>query len=555
MKTLSGGTFAFAPNACRHPHREAMTLIEFVSALSVSALLVVGIHSSIAIALRGMPTSSGPAATALQANRFLDSLATELESAIYVSELTASSLAFSMPDRDGDGLAERVRYAWTGASGGALTRQYNGATAETLASGVDLFALTPAYRSVAETYPSVGIEDATESLLVDNYSLSGTNDNDVTNSNWLAQHFTTTLPAGSYAWRPTRVRFAARQDSIPGFSLVQMRPATATLTPTSQILEQYWLTDSSMTSFYTWQSFSFSSLDPLPSGGAICLVLQRVFGSKSAVLLSTNAYPGLERSSNNGSSWSYDNRKAIVSQLYGKYIRSYGSESINSNYLISMDMVLRMTPSSPTLRTTAALLNHPELLAGKWELKFDRDPTAVDVNGDGAGDWGVSGGGNFDSGSLSGGTWRSGVTQLATSPNCDFATTTVIDLKMQNTSVGGNGATFAFNALRNNSKCAPVLAYLTRQTDGTQTLKVFTKTNDAQSRTLLNLTGLAAAPVQLHLVANATTKNLNISVNDVQYGTFALTPFTSSDTSRVATIGPSGSNAEFSYVRIRVFKE
>ena len=81
--------------------RRGMTLVEFVSAISVAGILIVGIHSSIFISLKSMPASDGAAATALQANRLLDALATELESALYITELTATSIAFSVPDRNG----------------------------------------------------------------------------------------------------------------------------------------------------------------------------------------------------------------------------------------------------------------------------------------------------------------------------------------------------------------------------------------------------------------------------------------------------------------------
>ena len=320
-----------------------MTLIEFVTAISVSTLLIVGIHASLFITLKGLPAADGPAATALQANRFLDRLATELESAIYVTELTATTVAFSLPDRNGDGLAERVRYAWSGIPGGALTRQYNGAAVETIAPQVDLFTLTPASRSVAENYPSLCVEDAAESLLIDYYSMSSTNNNDVTSSNWLAQHYTMTLPAGSYAWRPTRVDFAAREASVPGLSFVEMRPAASNLTPTNEVLTQDWLSQSSLTSSYTWQSYSFPQLDRIPSGGAICMVIERFFGTRSATLLSTNAHPGLQRSSDNGASWNYDNSRGIVSRLYGKRFRSTGTQSVNSTYLTSLDMAVPLS--------------------------------------------------------------------------------------------------------------------------------------------------------------------------------------------------------------------
>ena len=95
------------------------------------------------------------------------------------------------------------------------------------------------------------------------------------------------------------------------------------------------------------------------------------------------------------------------------------------------------------------------------------------------------------------GVWQTSGTQLNTSPNNDFVKTTVVDVKFQNTSVGGNGATFTINALRSGSSCAPVLAYLKKQTDGTQTLTVSTKITDLLPKTLLNVTGLPSQPVLL----------------------------------------------------------
>ena len=59
----------------------------------------------------------------------------------------------------------------------------------------------------------------------------------------------------------------------------------------------------------------------------------------------------------------------------------------------------------------------------------------------------------------------------------------------------------------------------------------------------------------MHLIIDPLTSVVSIRVNDVPYGTFALTPFFCADGSRFAAIGANGSNAEFSYVRIRVLEQ
>ncbi|MGN6545527.1 MAG: hypothetical protein ACTHK7_10805 [Aureliella sp.] len=528
-------------------------LAELVIAIAVSSILLLGIQSALSIALRGVPDPKSGAASTLQANRIVDQLTTELETAIYISERSATSIGFTIPDRNGDGNAERVRYAWTGTPGGILTRQYNGGTVETIGDSVDLFNLTPSTKSVSASYPLAGVEDLLESLLVDNYSTSGLGNNDVTTSNWLGQYFTLTLPAGAVSWRPTRVQFMAKKNSVPGTTSVELQTVSNLLTPSGTVVEQYTLADTAMTTGYAWQSFNITKIGSQTSGSSFALVLRRTGGSKSLTAQSTNAIAGMEKSSN-GNSWSYDNGKALVSRLYGKLTRSTGTGSYSTRYYTSMDLALRMSATAPTLRTTAGLFNHPEVLTGKWELKFDQNPTTVDINGDGAPDWSVSGGGTFDTTSVTNGVWRSSGVLLNTSPGCDFAQTTVVDVKFQSMNRGGRGAIFSMNALRSGSTCAPVTVTLAKQADGTQTLSLQTKTADLVTLSLLSIDNLPAQPVYLQLVLHPGDSSISMTVNGVEYGTFTLIPFLSSDASRAATIGADGGVANFWYASIRVLE-
>jgi hypothetical protein len=220
-----------------------------------------------------------------------------------------------------------------------------------------------------------------------------------------------------------------------------------------------------------------------------------------------------------------------------------------------MAVSLRPAGSTVTQQATAPLYNHPEMLTGKWELDFTKNPTTVDINGDGASDFVVHGGGSFDTSKLVGGVWKStGAQQLDTNPGNDFSKPTVIDLKMRNASVGGNGAVFSLNALRSGSNCVPVSASLALQSDGTQKLTISKKTNDSTTVPLIMLTGLPAQAVSLHLIIDPAIAGISITVNDVQRGTFPLSTYASSDASRYASLTGNGSTAEFSYLRIRVLE-
>ena len=536
--------------------RSGASLIEVMITMLISSIIVTGLQGTIFVALGSVPSSTGIAGTALRASQTADRLATELLTAVYVTERSATTIGFAVPDRDGDGNGERIRYAWTGTPGGPLTRQYNAGPVMTIVEQLDLLSLTPAFKSVTEVYPSVGVEDSAESLLIDRSSTSGSGDNDVTSSNSVGQFFTLTLPAYSYAWRPTRVDFAAKRNSVPATTSVRLRPATGSLSPGNSVLQQTTLTDASLALGYAWKSFNFTGIDPIPSGGAICLTLLDQIGMASATVQSSTSGAGLMKTATGYTDmyWSYDSGKCMVSRLYGKQIRSRGTQSINTNYLTSMEIAMRMTKTSPLQRTTVTFLNHPALLSGEWELRPDRNPTTMDANGDAISDWALNSGGTLSMASMVNGVWQTSGSQLNTNPGSNFAQTTIVDVKFQNTSVGGTGAAVSVNALRSGSKYAPVLVNLQKQSEGTQTLILATKSSDAVTTTLLSVSGLPGQPVWLHLIINPASSSVNISLNGVQYGTYGLTPFSSANGNQFASIGVSASSAEYSYARVRVLE-
>ncbi len=534
-----------------------MSFIEVMISVLISSIIVAGLQGTIFISLQSMPDSAGVASAALRVSQTADRLAAELQTAVSVTERSATMIGFVVPDRDGDGSGERIRYAWTGTPGGELTRQYNGGPAVTIVAQLNLFSLTPTLKGVAEVFPSVGVEDAVESLLIDNSSTSGLGNNDVNLVSSPGQYFTLLLPADSYAWRTTRVELMAKRNSVPALTNVQLRPATGSLTAGYSVLQQLVLADTALSSSYAWKSFSFPGIAPVPSGGAICLTLQNQTGNTTATVASSTSGSGLLKTNfgTGGFYWTYDSGKCMVSRLYGKQIRASGKQSINSNYLTSIEIAMQMTATSPVQRATVALMNHPALVNGEWEFRTDRNPTTVDANGDAFSDWVVNGGGSLSMASMVNTVWQTSGTQLNSNPGSDFAKTTVVDVKFQNTSVGGGGAFFSMNALRSGSTCAPIRINLQRQYEGTQTLTLATKTSDVLPKTLLTISGLPSQSVWLHLIIDPISLSVNISLNGVQYGTYALSPFASTDSSQFAAIGASGSSAEFSWARVRVLEQ
>ncbi|MCC6358895.1 MAG: hypothetical protein IT450_09135 [Phycisphaerales bacterium] len=108
-----------------------------VTALTTMSLLFGAMTSAVVIASRALPNPSDPAEKTATAAEALDQITADLSTAITIKQATPTVLEFTVPDR-GHGPAgpETICYSWSGTPGAAVTRQYNGGTARTLAADV-----------------------------------------------------------------------------------------------------------------------------------------------------------------------------------------------------------------------------------------------------------------------------------------------------------------------------------------------------------------------------------------------------------------------------------
>ncbi|MEO8494723.1 MAG: hypothetical protein ABI614_06615 [Planctomycetota bacterium] len=114
--------------------------MELIVAMTVASLLMAGMMSAIFIAVRSADTNSATA-LAITGSLALEDIAAELRDAVYFKQRTATSVMFTVPDRDGDGDVETIRYSWSGTAGAALLREYNGGTAVAVVDAVHAFSL------------------------------------------------------------------------------------------------------------------------------------------------------------------------------------------------------------------------------------------------------------------------------------------------------------------------------------------------------------------------------------------------------------------------------
>jgi prepilin-type N-terminal cleavage/methylation domain-containing protein len=338
------------------------TLIEMVTSLLMLAILLVAVEASLVASTKAIPDKkslTGAISTgASAANR----LSGELAYALTVTEMGASAITFTVPDRNGDGTPETIRYAWSGIAGDPLTRQYNGAAAGSIVASIQDFQLQ--YDKTSQSYyPTIeGAETLvfsyTNTLLAQNVDVSATS--------YPGEYFVPSLPNGTISWRVTRVKLRAHDNSSPdGIAQVQLRTATPAGTPTNRVLDQATMVENTLGSSATWVEYAFSANSGLDPNAGFCIVIPYVSGSGDCGQVQKNTLSLFSssifiKSLTTGNSWNTSGLDSLLLYVYGKPTRQ--DTVAYKYYLPSVRLSLRTTSNSQSaVATTVKLLNLPQV--------------------------------------------------------------------------------------------------------------------------------------------------------------------------------------------------
>jgi prepilin-type N-terminal cleavage/methylation domain-containing protein len=536
--------------------RRGYTLIELMVAVAASVLLMAGLTS--ALLLAGHAVDPPESLTALRdASDVAYDLMDEVQHTVFLLERSPAAIEFALADMNGDNQSDVVRYSWSGTAGDALQRTLNHGTPQTVLEDVRQFELEYAQRSRAEDLGDLFQESprVTHSQLT---SGSSPGDYDVRSDSWVGQSFAPNLPADAVAWSVNEVELQLRQSGfVWGYSVVEIRPAAGDGRPVSTVLEDETVWELSLNSAYSWRTLNFNHVAHLSPADALCLVVRRGDGSvpcqaryeTGGVSLANH---GLVESSDQGANWSLSTDKGLRFIVRGTYTLRAGAQSITRNYVTGVRVTLRSGgDASSRVHTSTPLLNTPESLSGFWQLDFDRDPTAVDADYDGAGDWIVRGGEDFDEGTLANGVWSVDGKTLDTTPKRDFRQPVTADVRFRSTSEGGAGV-FRLNYDWSGGGRTTVIAAVTKQADNTQTFQLFKQVDSSTSRTVARVTALPLDFVDLRLVTLPELNAVGVQVGGAQLGCFEVDPYFDTDDDRFASVFETGGDAEFDYVSVRV---
>ena len=315
-----------APAARRH----GMTLAELSVALAVVATLMVATGSIMILTGRSVAITAAQAAEA-RTDDVLTTFATEHRMALSITERTPTSITFTVADRDGDGVPETIRYAWSGKSGDPLTKQVNAAAPVVVAKDVKKFSLATVTRTEGAAAPIPEVESATDTLL---YSHEGgtTGSFALSTVNWAAQAFTASLGRpDATSWRVTQVQImGTRSGSGSGTISVGIYPTDASGTrppfPLPAAIEKKSIPGTALPSANGWSTVvNFTNLDQkLDPATRYCIVVSQstlaATGSVSLDTVSTDSNGVLATTGTGGVSlWTNPAGRDMRIRVYGRY--------------------------------------------------------------------------------------------------------------------------------------------------------------------------------------------------------------------------------------------
>lgn len=334
--------------------------------MALSAIVLGVLTSLILVAGKTLPSRS-MSGSLVRSSNALDQLADDLRVATSVITLNANTLEISLPDLDGDGDADQVRYSWSGTAGAPLTREYSGSDAtpydvpSAVVPSVASLAFIPEIRTSITTSGGDTIAGSSTSAeaQLDAYDPSTRlNSVSVRSNVAVGQVFDPVTPQATTTFRVSRIQLRLAQRSpVDGRFVVALRNASGNV-PGSTVLAQQVIDETSLSTSTAWVNVSLPDCPDLDPSLNYAITITWQAGSRACNVQFQNSSANtsvfrLARSSNNGSSWTVPNNShALRFRVFGVANVSTGSGTVTTPVVTTTartveGFTVRLTPTGP----------------------------------------------------------------------------------------------------------------------------------------------------------------------------------------------------------------
>ena len=534
--------------------RSGFSLVELVVSMGLVTLIVAALGSTFVIAAHALPNGKQTIDLVNRAAGVAVDIDEDLRTAVYLTERSPNAVTFVVADRNGDGLPEVIRYAWSGTPGDPLTLRYNNGSA-VIQPDVYQFNLSYEQKNLVETYAGPLVESGEVELISHNSSSNlgeaHVHGNPHSIGFW-SQYFKPTLPVGTVSWTVSRVLFNAMEDNEAVPTTIELAVPAADQTPSATIVDSATLNSGELAPGYLWIQKSFSSAVGLDPAEGLCLVFSSA-NNRSARLRYRNSnvtLPDVGLSEGTPAWGPVATDEALLFYVYGTTVAPATAQTVTRDYVSAVRMQLQVGGNAgAAVQTSVQMLNMPEALTAVWDTQFDADPTQMDLDLDAVADWEVDFG-SFDASDLVDGVWHVPTKRLQTLPAHDFSQLTTVDLRCRDTAANGYPMRFRIYFDRIGGSCAIITFSVELESDNTQTVNLTNHITSMTKQTLISLGGLTSTFKDVRLVLDPGPDTATIFLDGQHKGTFTYARVTAN--SAHARLRSPSADGEVEHVRIRV---
>jgi type II secretory pathway pseudopilin PulG len=346
--------------------RPAFTLVELVVGLAIYGVIIGTAVGSVVLISQTRTHNDGVWQTESAAAGAMAQLTSDLRTAISIAEHSPHAIEFTVPDRDGDGLDDSVRYEFSGTAGDPILYTFKQQATATLVPSAQVFNLT--YTTITPGTIAGAVPVATL-MSHDNVKGGTLKEYAIDSSHACAQYILPTFPGGTTSWNVQRVRIMLRTDGVQTDGILKVRLTTADSSkkPTSTILDEATLAETSLDSSDAWVDLTYSAATGLDPAQGLCVVVVRSAGTGTAGLVTyedsastTTAGTWWTTSTNGGSTWATPTQAQNMQfYVYGTYDTFTTSAR---QVLTAVGISLQAGPTASTvLDASVGLMDAPEI--------------------------------------------------------------------------------------------------------------------------------------------------------------------------------------------------
>jgi hypothetical protein len=340
-------------------------MLELVISVQTATLILAGMFTCLALVGQSTRYKSETGDARFWGALVTERMVDDLSQALSIAERSATAIEVTVPDRNGDGMDDKVRYYWNAQAGTPLWYRLNDQTPEAIWASVQQLALN--YPMTTQVLParqpslaSLNYHDDQPGALNESFVLTQS-------SQRAAQYILHSNNLGGSYWALKRLRFLARRSGQPdGTILVQLTTADNNQKPTSTVIDRITVDEASLGQQFGWVNIDFTAANQLIVGQGYCVVLSRdsISGDAAGEIMFQQSTGGQAltanthwmTSNNGGNTWTNPNTtQDIRFQALGTFA-NYTAPVIQRVH--SVGITIQTGPDASSRISTTAQLQH-----------------------------------------------------------------------------------------------------------------------------------------------------------------------------------------------------